>query len=250
MDTRWSAVPDFTKIQTSLTTELVKMATDMLKSSTSSRKVAEITFDKEGDVILVLPSPIALARFLVCSRVLCYASPVFKAMLGKDSCFKEGASLAQASKPVEVVLKEDDPRAFLIILRILHHQQGLIKAEIEEDILYQLAILCDKYDLQPLLGSWFRDRVSRMQDSDLKVLTGSRWLTMSVMFGHTSLFTTLSKEIILRGSMSPSGELVTNWMGPEKRSIDKLLPQAVIGRCNIFIVLSSLQVASDISKGA
>lgn len=250
MDTRWSA--DFTRIQTSSTTELFKMATDMLKSGTSSRKVAEITFDKDGDVILVLPSPIALARFLVCSRVLCYASPVFKAMLGKDSCFKEGASLAraQASKPVEVVLKEDDPRAFLIILRILHHQQGLIKAEIEEDILYQLAILCDKYDLQPLLGSWFRDRVSRMQDSDSKVLTGSRWLTMSFMFGHTSLFTTLSKEIILRCSMSPSGELVTNWMGPEKRSIDKLLPQAVIGRCNIFIVLSSLQVASDISKGA
>lgn len=88
------------------------------------RKIYNLTFDEHGDVVLVLPLPnsAGTTRFQVNSNVLCLASPVFQAILGKNSSFKEAKALAAVnsgatSTPFELAL-DDDPNAFTIILRI------------------------------------------------------------------------------------------------------------------------------------
>ena len=224
MDTADSAENSFVTEMT-LTSPTVENNSDNIP-----KKVAQVTFDPEGDVILVPASHIT-SRFLICAKVLCLASPVFQAMLGRHSHFKEGIALANSpSIPVEVVLYDDDPKALFIILRILHFQHHLVPRKLEEDTLYQMAILCDKYDMQPVLGSWFNDRVSQITVEAPDSLTGTRWLSMACAFGHRTLFTKLSKEIILRWRVLPSGGRLAYIKQSFETSFDKFVPQQVVGR--------------------
>ncbi|RPB22337.1 hypothetical protein L211DRAFT_788766, partial [Terfezia boudieri ATCC MYA-4762] len=100
-------------------------------------------------------------RFQVNSSVLCLASPVFRVMLGPGSSFEEAADLAannrNPTKPLTNPL-EDDANALAVILRILHLQYNWlpsINGAIDKEKLYNMAIICDKYDMQKALGYWF-----------------------------------------------------------------------------------------------
>lgn len=77
--------------------------------------------------------------FVVSSKVMCLASPVWRAMLDPQGHW--------AKQPSGVFsLLEDDPDALLIILRIAHLQfSDLPDALVIYKHLVQLAVLCDKY---------------------------------------------------------------------------------------------------------
>ena len=88
-------------------------------------KVASIEFDPKGDVLLVLSTGSGIARFRVNSHILCISSPVFRAMLGEQSQFKERAALSArtpTSEPLELPLADDDPKALGVILRVIQRQ--------------------------------------------------------------------------------------------------------------------------------
>ncbi|PSK46134.1 hypothetical protein B9Z65_5102 [Elsinoe australis] len=95
-----------------------------------------------GDVYLK-PGESAAKEFLVSSVILSNASSVFKAMF--SGRFAEGQDLSTVSPP-KIVLKDDDPRALEILLRLLHFKifPGGRFMEIEES--YEFAVLCNKYD--------------------------------------------------------------------------------------------------------
>lgn len=104
--------------------------------------IETLSLFESGDVYLK-PGETSAKEFLVSSVILSNASSVFKAMF--SGRFAEGQDLSTISPP-KIVLKDDDPRALEILLRLLHFKisPGGRFMEIEES--YEFAVLCNKYD--------------------------------------------------------------------------------------------------------
>ncbi|KAF8425457.1 hypothetical protein EV426DRAFT_595148 [Tirmania nivea] len=197
-------------------------------------KTADIKIDPHGDITLVIATSSGTARFQVNSGVLCVASPVIRAMLGPDSSFKEARDLAASSRsqtkaraPLEVRLEDDDPQAMAIILRILHLQFDLVpieRARVDEVKLYQMAIICDKYDMQRALGYWFKHWTAEALD-----VTGPKWLFMAYAFGHETIFTEVSRDLMVRCEVTGDGDLILP--GVKNPIFDDIfVPEIVVGR--------------------
>lgn len=192
--------------------------------------------------MLVITSPPGTARFQVNSSILCLASPIFRAMLGPNSPFKEAADLAandiSHTNPLTIPL-EDDANALAVILRILHLQFNSLppnNGTIDEEQLYNMAIICDKYEMQQALGYWYyqwrssiteEEKTSVDSSSFPTEARGPRWLFMAYAFGHNNLFTSISKDFILNSQVTSSGELQR--CGIPNVGFDLFMPQGIIG---------------------
>ena len=103
---------------------------------------SSIVLDPSGDLQLSTDTQ----DFVVSSRAMCLASPVWRAM------FDPHGHWAKQSSGV-VDLPEDDPDALLILLRIAHLQFSRLPEELAGyEHLLQLAVLCNKYG-----GAWKPD---------------------------------------------------------------------------------------------
>jgi hypothetical protein len=87
-------------------------------------------------------------RMLVSSKHLILASPVFKVML--QDCFKEGQTLRSGGF-LDLLLPDDDPAAFCILLDIIHGRNRKVPREIDMGLLAGITILVDKYQLQEVV---------------------------------------------------------------------------------------------------
>lgn len=104
----------------------------------------------DGDVILLVEGQ-STGQFLVSSKILSIASPVFAKLFGSN--FHEGMQMAKSSRPT-IPLREDDPVAMRTILRILHHQEPEQVEPMNAERLAIFAIHCDKYDCVKALRPW------------------------------------------------------------------------------------------------
>jgi len=196
-------------------------------------KVAPIQFDPDGDVIFVLPCSEGNARFQINSSVVCLQSPVFKAMLGKNSQFKEARDLASrdaVGPPLEISLADDDPKALAVILRVVNLQHEWVPVSLGEDRLYQVAILCDKYDMSRALGiyldRWFKPYLGE-QGEVLK--SADKWLFMAYAFALPTLFTSYSKKVTLDICTGVFGDPLRPYMEGfwSKSPLDEHIPSTV-----------------------
>ena len=191
-------------------------------------KEAYLEFDTTGLIELVLTTLVGLVKFRVNSEILCMTSPVFNAMLGENSQFREASKLADAKKtgiPYALALEDDNPNALAIILFIVHHHHEMVPRELNEDQLYDIAILCDKYDMRRPLGMWLDviwipPLTARTPADKL----GNKWLFISVVFGLKSTFTAVTKRIILTTSRSEDKYFVV-----EDPAFDAYVPSNIIG---------------------
>ena len=112
------------------------------------------TVDPDGDIILEVSSPQdeGKASFLVSSKILSLASPVFARMLGPD--FKEGSRIGSTTAPTTVRLPEDNATAMEIFCQAIHHQISDVRKPVTPVQLESLALLCDKYDCTTVLKPW------------------------------------------------------------------------------------------------
>ncbi|KAJ5113100.1 hypothetical protein N7456_001634 [Penicillium angulare] len=116
------------------------------------------TIDNDGDVFIVVEGQgeVATRRFLVSSKVLSLASPVFEKLFGPN--FKEGKELANKTRP-DIELHDDDAEAMSTLFNVLHFRETgeVLKMDIKR--LAKVAIHCDKYDcaraLTPWIPYWF-----------------------------------------------------------------------------------------------
>ncbi|TGO37968.1 hypothetical protein BHYA_0085g00460 [Botrytis hyacinthi] len=83
-------------------------------------------------------------RMLVSSKHMSVASPVFKAMLQTSS--QEGIELKKTGK-VELSLRDEDSKAWNILLNIIHGRFRSVPLEINLSMFTQIALLCDKYQM-------------------------------------------------------------------------------------------------------
>lgn len=148
-------------------------------------------FDQDGNVIIVTEdqSAVSRRRFLVSSKVLSLASPVFAKLFSPH--FSEGAKVAHSSCP-ELTLHDDEPAAMGIIFAILHYQELKEMTHMTPKSLAILAIHCDKYDcvkaLRPWVSTWFRDLQSQPTVEDYgHLLLAAHFFRSSVHFSELTL---------------------------------------------------------------
>jgi hypothetical protein len=148
-------------------------------------------------------------KLKVSSHVLCTSSPVFRAMLGPNSQFKEASELRKCSveSPYELSLKDDYPHALTVVLLALHCRCEMVPVDLTFRNLLELAIICDKYDCRGGVLPWVETWTAPWKPF---ILTDGyeEWLFVAWVFGIKEGFEKLSRKVILESYFDPSdGEL-------------------------------------------
>lgn len=128
--------------------------------------------------------------FLVCSKTLSRASKPFKAMLyGPFTESKHNQNDHTSAWTVR--LPEDDPKAFAMLMNIIHNKFNLVPSLINRDDLFHISVLTNKYDMTEVLRPWAQRWILALSDS----LDGADWgwrderyLWIAWELGHRKLF--------------------------------------------------------------
>jgi hypothetical protein len=190
-------------------------------STDSHRGSSEIErLDEDGNVILAVEgdSRNATRRFVVSSKVLSLASPVFAKLFSPN--FSEGAKMMHCSCP-EISLHENDPESMSIILAILHHRAPEMKAP-DIKSLALLAIHCGKYKcakaLRPWVSLWFGNCGSDLNEYDYSYL-----ILAAHFFRSPKIFAAITKKA---QQIPPSG-VTAKWA---ESDIFHMLPETVMSK--------------------
>ncbi|KAK3693182.1 hypothetical protein B0T22DRAFT_436379 [Podospora appendiculata] len=116
-------------------------------------ELKRVVLDKVGDLVLLVKGSTLRksVEFLVSSKTLSQASPVFAVMLGPN--FKEGQLLCQGGQP-QITLEEDDVAMMKVLLAILHCKADLVPRDFYANHLARFAIQCEKYDRAAAVWGW------------------------------------------------------------------------------------------------
>ncbi|RYP83651.1 hypothetical protein DL770_005344 [Monosporascus sp. CRB-9-2] len=159
--------------------------------------------------------------YVVDSKALSRSSPVWKAMLNK------GFAESKRPEPGQdwiVEFLEEDPKAMLIILNIIHNRYGDVpRGEKAMPIhsLYRLTVLTDKYGLTSLLQPWAQTWTKGLKDKlpgNRKVTSGKSSLTLNCLERLLWIAWELGNEQLFRGVY---GYLVLNTTVEEGHLIEK-----------------------------
>ena len=166
---------------------------------------ATIIIDADGDLVISLKE----GNLKVSRKVLSISSPVFRAMFGAECRFKESTDKEFERDGIQAVSFEDDDfQAMAMIARIMHLQSDKVPDKLTFQQLYQVAILCDKYDLKRCLGYWPKMWATPYWNSyGIEGYEG--WLFMSTVFGYEGLFKEVTRHLILNSKVSTDDSLVT-----------------------------------------
>lgn len=139
-------------------------------------EASKVVIDPDGDLHLAV-GPSNPVTFVVCSKTVARASPVWKKLLYGG--FAESIRPDRASgKEWIVKLPEDDPKATEILLNIIHCRFRQIPTQAtvcaDEDSpqpnhinllgIYRLTVLTDKYDLTENLRPWAQNWVKQITE--------------------------------------------------------------------------------------
>jgi hypothetical protein len=161
-------------------------------------------FDRDGDLHLeVGPREVT---YVVCSRALSRASPVFKRMLSDDF-----AEAKPAHGDWVVKLPEDDPAALELLLNAIHGCFDKVPEKLLVPTLYAVATLADKYlltrILRPWAGTWLKHARKDLHDDYSCAFLGlGLWIAW--VFGDSVLFDDEAKNIALCCEVSKDGSLL------------------------------------------
>lgn len=117
--------------------------------------VTDIVIDSHSDLRLLVgaESGDRISRFFVSRNVMQLASPVWSIMLSSLKGWSE-------SNGREIEFPDDDPEALHFLLRIAHLDFSMVKSIQSDRLLFHIAVLCDKYELNGLVkafgkaGAW------------------------------------------------------------------------------------------------
>ena len=186
--------------------------------------------DSDGDLWLQL----AGGKILVSRKVFCLSSKAFNAMLG-SSRFGESANPILANDGIQVVsLPEDDYESMRVVAHIIHLQSDLVPRNLPIQQIYNIANLCDKYDLRQCLGPWpglwIKPYGMTPPDGNW-----SEYLLVATTFRQSELFTAVTQNLILNASLDSSGELTTD----NVFTFNEAIPTTVLGTVPTLITTHS-----------
>lgn len=111
---------------------------------------------------------------------------------------------------VEIPLPDDDPDAFLILLNIIHGRIRKVPLQVDLQMLTQLAILVDKYEIHECVemftNFWFAHLQPTIPDKYTEDIPS--WICISWVFGKHDEFKTATRLLLHeRREALPMGEL-------------------------------------------
>ncbi|KAH8648207.1 hypothetical protein BGZ60DRAFT_423350 [Tricladium varicosporioides] len=110
-----------------------------------------ISLDSNGDAVLAVGDSQEIVKFLISTKVLSLASPVFAKMFGPN--FQEGHKL-RCGENIEVRLEDDNALAMEVILKALHYYRINQRHPTDVEEMASIAVHCDKYDCAGALSPW------------------------------------------------------------------------------------------------
>ncbi|KAF2436229.1 hypothetical protein EJ08DRAFT_645232 [Tothia fuscella] len=204
-----------------------------------------IGYDSAGDVELILqestdidtkklgnynlgPSNVKVKQvhLRVSCEKLISSSQCFRAML-EDSKFREGSELKkQGHIEIELLEPEDEPQPLMLIIGTLYHENTTAPTSISLSMLYQVAILVDKFQWHDLMGpmsaSWFMALVQpKFPDAFSTEVVQYLWIAW--VFGLEACFKKLTR-LAMQDNRNPIDWKKENTRLPE-RVIDSINQQ-------------------------
>ncbi|KAK8145709.1 hypothetical protein G3M48_004094 [Beauveria asiatica] len=163
-----------------------------------------IAVDRRGDVTLQVGRDCETtdnswqsAEFLVCSRTLARASPVFDRMLYGPYIEAMG-NKTDAATGWTVALRQDKPAPMQVLLNIAHARFALVPLILSVDNLYDLAVLTNYYDATPLLlpwiAAWMASLAEISQDAN-EIQYKMLWITWE--FGRDGEFGAIAHRMLM-----------------------------------------------------
>ena len=134
--------------------------------------------------------------FLVSSRHLILASPVFKAML--IGGWKEGD---KTNGPLQAGAEDWDIEAMLVVMNVLHNRCRQVPRKVSLDMLAKIAVIVDHYKIHEALEImtplWIKALKKALPTSPGMGIT--LWILVSWVFGDASVFRQVTRVAILYG---------------------------------------------------
>jgi hypothetical protein len=191
-----------------------------------------------GDTRLLVSSPEGDITASVSSHAMSLASPVWKKFISppwrpsqavktaKSTISAEkGAGIGSGLEPDEPLdFREDDADALLVLLRIAHLDFVSVKKKMTISELYNVAILCDKYDcvhlIKPWVDEWVRD-AGHQEGTE-----ASKRLFIAWSFGRNETFRIQASVLLRQGGTDDDGQL----LDLKGQAIPEVMPPGVIGQ--------------------
>ncbi|KAE9364482.1 hypothetical protein N431DRAFT_447657 [Stipitochalara longipes BDJ] len=191
-----------------------------------------------GDTRLLVSSPEGEITASVSSHAMSLASPVWRKFISPPwrpsqidkkkkasrSEDNEGVKLSSEPEPDEPLdFREDDAEALLLLLRIAHLDFVSVKKRLSVEELYNLAILCDKYDcvhlIKPWVDEWYRD-------AELLRVVGesSKRLFIAWSFGRIENFKIAASVLLMQGGTDENGQL----LDLKGQAVPEVMPPGII----------------------
>ena len=166
-------------------------------------KARTIQIDPHGNLKLHVGSKSKQTTFIVSSNAMCLASCVWRAMFSSRGHFAEASSIdGEASFP------EDDTTAFLILINIAHLHFLKVPQILTCEQLFDIAVLCDKYDSVTLVRPWFEAWIKVIDGKAGPSLSGTRRLFIAWVFGERAVFEDVAKRISMRCTLNKKGQIL------------------------------------------
>lgn len=142
----------------------------------------------------------------------------------------EGVRISSLPASDELLdFREDDADALLLLLRIAHLDFISVKTQLSIAGLYNLAILCDKYDCVHLIKPWV-DEWSLWAVRGARLQVGgellSKRLFIAWYFGRIEDFRTSASMLLMQSGTDKNGQL----LDLEGEVIPEVMPPGVIGQ--------------------
>jgi hypothetical protein len=202
-----------------------------------------------GDTQLLVSSSEGEITASVSSHAMSLASPVWKKFISppwrpsqmnksrETSSPDDGEGVRISFPPVSDELldfREDDADALLLLLRIAHLDFISVKKQLSVAELYNLAILCDKYDCVHLIKPWV-DEWSLCAARAIRRQVGgellSKFLFIAWSFGRRFDFRTSASVLLMQSGTDKNGQL----LDLEGEVIPEDMPPGIIGQYIIYL---------------
>ena len=165
-----------------------------------------------------------LRGLLVSNHTLRLSSPVFRIMLADDSPFQESGNRTTNKNGIQVIrFEEDEVASMEILMNAIHLQNHRVPITLSMTQLEELAIVCDKYDIR-CLGPWAEMWSRPYLNKSCSSLT--RQLFVATVFSLADWFVCLTKDLIVRTTLSSEGELLLD----DSSRFREGVPDSILGK--------------------
>ncbi|KAL8289793.1 hypothetical protein RB601_005630 [Gaeumannomyces tritici] len=154
------------------------------------------SFDDRGDLQLLVSVAPDQYKFIVCSRTLSRASPVFNTMLNGPRTEKQ-----PVSGDWVVELPDDDPISLRRVLTLIHGRFREVPDTIPLEDLHRLCICVDKYDITEYLRPWAKAWCLSVESKmDNTIENSARIAWVAWVLGNRDLFERSSRSVLWSSS--------------------------------------------------